>query len=91
MADGAERSTVAYLRRAKTGEELIVAVSFSEEKALPLRLSLPKGGRYRIVFSSGEGGGDAEYCTEGAENALSLALPPLSGVVLARRRDSVTL
>ena len=89
LADEAERDLVAYLRRDLSGEELIVVVSFLDKENRDVSLSLPRGGRYRTVFSTGAGG--EEYITEGEENRLTLTLPPYSGIVLRRREETVTL
>ena len=89
LADEAERALVAYLRHSRAKETLVVLVSFSDKENRGVRLSLPQGGRYRTVFSTGACGG--EYETEGADNRLTLTLPPYCGLVLRRCEDHLTL
>ncbi len=90
LPDEAERSLVAFLRRDKKGEELIVIVSFSSRAERGITLSLPSPGRYTAVFSS-EGPCSLRFDTKGVENRITLDLLPASGLVLRRISDSLTL
>ena len=90
LPDEAERALVAFIRRDKRGEELIILVSFSERQERGITLRMPKEGLYTTVFST-EGPSGQSFHTRGAENTLTLDLPPASGLVLRRRSDILTL
>ena len=88
LPDEAERRLVAFLRRDKRGRSLVFVISFSEGENRDVRLSLPVRGRYTCVFASG-----APHPTTDtdAEGNITLTLPPLSGVVLARTEEEFSL
>ena len=88
LPDEGERRLAAFLRRDKRGHTLVFAVSFSEEENRDVCLPMPEAGRYRCVFSSGAPIPSADT---DENRALTLSLPPLSGVVLARAAEEISL
>lgn len=91
----ADRNAVAYRRRAKDGEEVIVVVSFSGVDAYDYRLPLPAPGVYDVVFFSGSWGAGYEKSFTAARDAtgdyLMMRLPARTAVILARRPEGVSL
>jgi 1,4-alpha-glucan branching enzyme len=90
-ADLADQNTVAYRRRAKNGEEILAVISFSDRENRDIRLGAPHAGLYEPVFATDERVAVERLLTEGVGNALTLSLPPRSGVVLRRRREDFIL
>ena len=89
LPDEAERDLVAFVRKDKGGDSLVVVISFSGAENKDIKIPLSEGGCYRTVFSTGDIGGN--YESEGEENAITVSLPPFSGMVLRRRENSITL
>ncbi len=91
-ADDEDHNAVSYRRIAKNGDEVIVLVSFSGGTAHSYRLSVPETGEYRVLFSTDPGLGDRRFSvTDESDPAITLDLPPFSGLVLQRTDKYVTL
>ena len=90
LADAAERDLVVYLRRAKNGAELLVAVSFCGAENYDVAVRV-EAGRYRRVFCThGAVGGDDTMDTD-AQGNLVFSLPRFGGIVLERINDTILL
>ncbi len=98
-AHDAERSVVAFLRRAKHSEDVVlVACNFTASPRHNYRLGVPHGGRWEEILNSdarlygGSGQGNiggleaAPILAQGLSQSLNLVLPPLSMVALRSRR-----
>ncbi len=93
-SDNAAASTLSYLRRARDGEALLVALNFTPVVRYEHRLGVPAAGSYEEIFNSdaalyggsglGNGGAaEAAAVRHGDWPAtLSLVLPPLAALVL---------
>jgi 1,4-alpha-glucan branching enzyme len=98
LADDADHDTIAFLRRDRTGRELVVVLNFSPEPWHEHRIPMPAGGSWSEVLNSdapvygGSGVGnlgrvDVEQVAAGGRpHSVRLSVPPLGAVVL--RRDS---
>jgi len=91
----AYQSVISWLRFARSGQFVVVALNFTPVPRPGYRVGVPRGGRYRELFNSdsryfggsdlGNGSGlvatDQEWM--GRRCSLTLTLPPLAGVILA--------
>ena len=89
-----EQSTLSYIRQARDGKFLIVALNFTPVPRTHYRLGVPSLGQYREIFNSDSGfygggnlGNGLEITAEasawmGYPASLCLTLPPLAGVIL---------
>jgi 1,4-alpha-glucan branching enzyme len=90
-----ENSVVAFLRRARTGDDMLIFVcNFTPVPRYDYRIGVPRGGHYRELLNSdaapywgsnlgNQGGVPAEPITShGRPYSLRLTLPPLSTIVL---------
>jgi 1,4-alpha-glucan branching enzyme len=94
-ANDAERSVLAFMRKAKDGSPLVVACNFTPVPRLNYPLGVPKGGFWRELLNSdattysGSGMGNwggveaAPVSAHGRPFSLTVTLPPL-GVVFFR-------
>lgn len=92
-ADDASANTVAFLRKDKKGDFLVVACNFSPIHRNGYRVGVPAAGRYAAILNSddeafgGAGLGDkGQLSTEkvpchGQEQSITIDLPPMSGVI----------
>ncbi len=62
VSDDTDNSVVAYIRRDKSGEEMISVCNFTNVTRRKYRIGVPKAGTYRVMFSSAspEFGGTGE-------------------------------
>lgn len=90
-----ENSVLSYLRRGERDDDwLLVVLNFTPVPREHHRVGVPVGGRWRVLFDSDSaefgGSGYSEHSPAYAEpqphngraQSLSLALPPLSGLIL---------
>ena len=89
-----EQSTLSYVRRARDGSFVVVALNFTPVPRTHYRLGVPQLGRYREIFNSDSsyyGGSNLGNGTEihaeahhwmGFPVSIQLTLPPLAGVIL---------
>ncbi len=94
-ADDGNRNFIAYQRKAKNGETIVVMINFSGEDYTDYRLGLPKG-KYRLVFNSdsaryGGSGSLKQYIftttkaySHGKEYSIKFNLPKLTCVYLKK-------
>lgn len=91
--DDADDDLVAYRRRDRQGNELIVAVSFNGIDRFDYRLPLPDGGVYDVVFFSGAWADAYEKSFRAEQDErghyLMMRLPARTAVILCRREDAV--
>ena len=92
-ADDANANTVAFLRKDKKGDFLVIVCNFSPVHREGYRVGVPVAGKYAVVLNSddkafgGTGTGDkAQISTEnvpchGQEQSMVIDLPPMSGVI----------
>jgi 1,4-alpha-glucan branching enzyme len=90
----ADQSVLSYVRRARDGSFIVVALNFTPVPRHHYRLGAPQAGTYAEIFNS-----DAQYYggsnmsngtsihTEeiawmGQAQSISITLPPLSGIIL---------
>lgn len=89
----ADQSVLSYVRRARDGQFVVVALNFTPVPRHHYRIGLPQAGCYREIFNSDShfyGGGNignAELVTEptpwmGFQDSVAIQLPPLAVVVL---------
>ena len=92
-ADDANANTVAFLRKDKKGDFLVIVCNFSPVHREGYRVGVPAAGKYAVVLNSddkafgGTGAGDkTQISTEnlpchGQEQSMVIDLPPMSGVI----------
>ena len=75
VSDDNDNSVVAYIRRDKSGEEIISLCNFTNVTRQNYRIGVPKAGTYRVVFSSSlpEFGGKGES-TQGSVKAKKIPM-----------------
>ncbi len=92
----ADQSTLSYVRRARNGEFLVIALNFTPVPRTGYRIGVPQPGYYGEIFNSdsmfyggsntGNGHGlraeDGEWM--GYPHSLRITLPPLAGIILKR-------
>ena len=90
----ADQSVLTFLRRARDGSEVVVAINFTPVVRRGYRIGVPRGGHYAEIFNSdsrfygGSDVGNAGGVTArpqtwmGFPYTLELTLPPLAGVIL---------
>ncbi len=95
----ADQSIVSWLRYSRNGDHVAVILNFTPVPRTGYRIGLPGAGRYRELFNSDSGcyggsnmGNDDHLTGEhlpwmGRPASLVLALPPLSGIVIAPFRN----
>jgi 1,4-alpha-glucan branching enzyme len=101
-ADDANANTVAFLRRNKAGDFLVVVCNFSPVSRTGYRVGVPTAGRYALLLNSddtafgGEGRGDKapihseKVPCHGQDQSIVIDLPPMTGVIYhCARRDPV--
>lgn len=89
-----EQSTLSYVRQARDGQFVVVALNFTPVPRWRYRLGVPRLGHYREIFNSDSSyyggsnlGNGAELTAEaipwmGYDCSIQLTLPPLAGVLL---------
>ena len=94
-ADDNDRNFIAYQRRDRAGETIVVMINFSGEDYIGYRLGVPKG-KYKRIFNSdavryGGSGKIKKYIfntektfSHGKENSISFDLPKLTCVYLKK-------
>ena len=94
----ADQSIVSYLRRARDGSFVVVALNFTPVPRQGYRIGVPQGGKYREILNSdsqhyggsnlGNGAGmDAEDSSwMGYPHSLVITVPPLAGVIIQREK-----
>jgi len=92
-ADDNTANTVAFLRKDKKGDALIIAVNFSPVHRKGYRLGVPVPGRYGVVLNSDDtafgGSGDGDKSSipsedipcQGMDQSITIDLPAMAGVV----------
>jgi len=92
-ADDANGNTVAFLRRDKKGDFLVVVCNFSPVHRKGYRVGVPVGGKYALVLNSdarsfgGGGAGDTALVASenipchGQEQSMTIDLPPMASVI----------
>ena len=96
--DETEANVAAFIRRDRSGRELIFVCSFSGSARLKFRLGLPAKGEYELLFSTDSaayGGSGKLKKTLKTENvpwhylaqSVTLDLPPLTGLFLCKTED----
>jgi 1,4-alpha-glucan branching enzyme len=101
MAGDAAQSTLAYLRRGRQPQDLVVVVcNFTPVPRQDFLIGVPRGGRWRERFNGdavdygGSGLGNAGLVAaqpqpmHGLPHSLSLTLPPLATLILAHEPGS---
>jgi len=95
-ADDAERSVLAYLRKARDGQTLLIVANFTPLPRAEYLVGVPAPGRWRELLNSdatlygGSGVGNlgaidsAPVTAQGRSHALRLTLPPLGILVFER-------
>ena len=98
--DDADKNIVAFLRRDKAGNEIIVAACFSGVDMPDYRLGVPSRGKYRIVFCSDDKkyGGDGKMAkrvltatkkfSHGKPYSIPLGLPKMTCVYLVKEPEA---
>ncbi len=94
-ADDNDRNFIAYQRKDRAGESVIVMVNFSGEDLQDYRLGLPTG-KYKLIYNSDSvrygGSGKikkyiyttTKYFSHGKENAICFTLPKFSCIYLKK-------
>ena len=92
-ANDNQANTVAFLRRDRKGDALVVVCNFSPVDRTGYTVGVPVAGAYTCIFSSddpafgGEGRGDAEPVksryveSQGKEQSITLRLPAMSAAI----------
>ena len=92
-ADDANANTVAFLRKNKKGDFLVILCNFSPIHRDGYRVGVPAAGKYAAVLNSDDGafggtglGDKGQLSTEkvpchGQEQSIVIDLPPMSGVI----------
>ncbi|OFZ97708.1 MAG: 1,4-alpha-glucan branching enzyme [Betaproteobacteria bacterium RBG_19FT_COMBO_58_11] len=90
----ADQSTLSYVRRARSGEFVVVALNFTPVPRKNYRLGVPRAGVYRELFNSdssyygggnlGNGSGIEAKAGSwmGYPASVNLTLPPMAGIIL---------
>jgi 1,4-alpha-glucan branching enzyme len=96
----ADQSILSYVRRARDGSFVVVALNFTPVPRVGYRIGVPAPGWYREVLNSDShhysgsnlgnyGNGGALFAVDnpwmGQPHSLTLTLPPLAGIILARK------
>ena len=99
MVDDNERSVLAFVRRDKVGNEIIVVSNFTPVPRHGYRFGVNQPGKWREVLNtdsmhyhgSNVGNGGAvhtdEISSHGRPQSLNLTLPPLSTIWLVREAE----
>lgn len=94
--DDADKNIVAFLRKDKAGNEVIVVACFSGIDMPDYRLGVPSRGKYRVVFCSDDAkyGGDGKITkrvitatkklSHGKPYSIPLAMPKMSCLYLVK-------
>ena len=90
LADDAQRNLVAYRRIGISGDEVVVAVSFSGGPNYGVELPVEEG-EWEVVFATGEAAPEMRQASRNGKTVLILDLPRFGGAVMKRRRDTVTV
>lgn len=99
--DDADRNIVSFIRRDKSGKELIAVISFSGADCEDYLLGVNEKGKYKIIFNSDElkyGGtglrkkktviATVNKPSHGKQNSLPLIMPKLSCLYLVKETNS---
>ncbi|MCL6423764.1 1,4-alpha-glucan branching protein GlgB [Brachybacterium sp. JHP9] len=98
IGDDAQRNTIAFVRRDRSGDPLVVVINFAPEPWHGYRVPLPQGGAWSEVLNSdapvygGSGVGNLGRVESeavpmhGREHSVRLEVPPLGAVVLRPER-----
>ena len=89
----ADHSTLSFLRRARSGAQVLVALNFTPVPRHDYRIGLPVGGAWREVFNSdsayysGSNVGNGAVTADplpwmGLPYSAAVTLPPLAGIIL---------
>jgi len=89
----ADHSTLSFLRRARGGEQVLVALNFTPVPRHDYRIGLPAGGTWREIFNSdsfyynGSNVGNGVIHADalpwmGLPYSAAVTLPPLAGIIL---------
>ena len=90
----ADQSVLSYVRRARDGSFIVVALNFTPVPRYHYRLGVPQAGTYAEIFNSDAqyyGGSNVSNGTSihteqiawmGQAQSISITLPPLSGIIL---------
>ena len=90
----ADQSVLSYVRRARDGSFIVVALNFTPVPRHHYRLGVPQAGTYAEIFNSDAqyyGGSNTSNGTNihteqiawmGQAQSISITLPPLSGIIL---------
>jgi 1,4-alpha-glucan branching enzyme len=93
------QSVISFLRRAESGEALLIACNFTPVPRYDYRLGVPISGEWTEIFNSdasdygGSGVGNMgrvfadNYGAHGREFSLSIALAPLSVMIFKNKRQ----
>lgn len=93
-ADDNTANTVAFLRRDKEGNPLVVMCNFSPIHRKGYRIGVPLAGKYEVILNSddtafgGSGLGDKalieseEFSSHGQAQSIEVDLPPMAGIIL---------
>ncbi|HXX12745.1 MAG TPA: 1,4-alpha-glucan branching protein GlgB [Burkholderiales bacterium] len=93
----ADQSTLSFIRRARDGSPVVVALNFTPVPRYNYRIGLPAGGRWREIFNSdsayysGSNVGNLAVEAEplpwmGFAFSAAVTLPPLAGIILEPAR-----
>ncbi|MHB8353091.1 MAG: 1,4-alpha-glucan branching protein GlgB [Burkholderiales bacterium] len=92
--DNADQSVLSFVRRSRSGAQLVIALNFTPVPRTAHRLGVPTAGQYREMINSDStyyGGGNLGNGTgllatatpwNGQPYSLTLTLPPLAGLIL---------
>ena len=99
-ADDANANTVAFMRKNKAGDSLIIVCNFSPVHREGYRVGVPAAGKYGVLLNSddaafgGTGLGDKKDVSSeaipchGQEQSITIDLPPMSGVIYRMTRKA---
>jgi 1,4-alpha-glucan branching enzyme len=89
----ADQSVLSYVRKARDGSCVVVALNFTPVPRTGYRIGVPRAGRYREIFNSdsnfyggsnlgnGEGLHTEDTAWMGFNHSLCITLPPLSAII----------
>ena len=98
VADDNHNNVLVFLRRSRSGREIVCAVNFAPVPWENYRFGVPGGARYEVLFNTDDtcwgGSGCAapagsviqtdDIPSHGQERSLSITVPPLGAVLLRR-------
>ena len=98
VADDSHNNVLVFLRRSRSGREIVCAVNFAPMAWENYRFGVPGGARYEVLFNTDDTCWGGSGCgapagdvlktdaipSHGQEQSLSMTVPPLGAVLLRR-------